>query len=148
MDCITKESARLIENFKAYEQQFFNFASLIRNYTNDTFTSEKLDEAFSIKGQFETVTLSFKNFKRAYQNEFDTLMQSYLNKYDEYHDAVMYAIDKRIELQNTLLTKSGTFFENMALARDMQNAKTQCKQSGIEVNRIAIQTQKRNQAKS
>jgi len=136
LDDIVEESSKLADSYQIYERELVNLDSFARNYINDKFISEKQQEILSIKEQFKVVLIDFKEFKREYRNAFGSLMQEYLDKYDEHLTTVMYSMNKRIRLQEALLTKNKTLLGNISLMRDMKNAIDLCLQSGLEVNKM------------
>ncbi|MCP4695222.1 MAG: hypothetical protein GY862_00020 [Gammaproteobacteria bacterium] len=145
LDDIVKKSSKLIDSYQTYERKLSNLGSFARNYINDKFIREKQQEVLSIKEQFEVVSTDFKDFKDfkgEYRNGFGSLMQEYLDKYDEYLVTVMHSINKRIRLQDALLIKDRTLLGNISLIHDMKNTIDLCLKSGLEVNKIVVQMQK------
>ena len=141
LDDIVKESSKLIDSYQTYERELSNLGSFARNYINDKFIGERQQEILSIKEQFEIMSIDFKDFKRECRNGFGSLMQEYLDKYDEYLATVMYSMNKRIQLQDALLVKDGTLVGNISLMRDMKKAIDLCLKSGLEVNKIVVRMQ-------
>jgi hypothetical protein len=145
LDTIIRESEKIIDNYQMYERGLAKLMAFIRNYINEKFIQKKLDEILVIKKQFEIVMSDFKNIKNENHKEFDTLMLEYLNKIDEYFTTVISSMDKRINLQNVLLTQKGTLSENISLNRDIENAVHICLQATLEVNKIIVKMQHNTQ---
>jgi hypothetical protein len=143
LDDMVRESSKLIDNYQKHERELSKLNYFIRNYFSKIYTMEKFQEILSIKEKLEMITLDFRVFKREYQNEFDDLMQGYIDKYDAYLSAVISLMNKRLKLQSVLLDENGTLLGNLAAIRDIKNAIRFCLQSGIEVNKIAVQIQQK-----
>jgi len=144
LDDMVEASNNMIVGYQIYEREFANLWPMIRNYIDDKFTRTKHQEILAIKKHFGKIVIDFKRFNKEQHNELDALMQNYLDKYDEYIDNVMYAINTRIILQHELLKKNGTLIENIALMRKMKNTIDLCLISGYDVNKIAARIKKNN----
>ena len=143
LDYIVKESRKIIDQYQKYEQELSNLKSLAQNYLNQRYTQQKHEDILIINEKFNLILIDFQSFKREYSNNFDSLMQEYIDKYDAYLSAVISSMNKRIELQNALLSEHGTLIGNISLSRDMKNSIDLCLESGLAVNKIALQFQQK-----
>ncbi|MCI5145786.1 MAG: hypothetical protein D3923_09690 [Candidatus Electrothrix sp. AR3] len=136
LDDIIRKINKLIDIYQGYERGLTQLIPFARNYVNKKYISENLKEVQDIKEKFKIISTVFKEFKKVHRKEFDNLMQEYLDKHDEYHEAVMYSINKRIILQNALLNKKGTLLGYFSLIRIQKNSVNNCMQSALEINKI------------
>lgn len=141
LNYLVQESAKIIDKYQKYEQEFSNYKSFARNYLNQRYTRQKYQDIILINEELNVIVTEFQMFKRDYRNSFDGLMQAYINKYNVYLSAVISSVNKRLELQNSLLSENGTLLSNIRLSRDMKNSINLCLESGLEVNKIATQFQ-------
>jgi hypothetical protein len=136
LDDIIRRSDKLIDRYQKYERGMAKLIPFVRNYVNEKYIGDNLKEVQAIKEELEIISTEFEEFKKVHRKEFDSLMQEYIDKYDDYVEAVMYSINRRLILQNVLFSKNGTLLGNLALIREVKNAVYYCWQSALEVNKI------------
>lgn len=137
LDSIIKTTNLAIDDYQAFEKNNSNLKSLLSNYLNEKHTIEIHDETVEIKNKITSLIQKFKSFKEEHIDEFDMLMKNYLEKFDEYTESVVLAIENREHLQNELLASKGSLYNNITLMYKMKNAIDQCLQAGLEVNKAA-----------
>ena len=137
LDSTIKATNQAIDDYQAFEKNNSNLKSLFSNYLNKECTIEIRDEIVEIKNKITSLVQKFKSLKEEHIDKFDIQMKNYLEKYDEYTESVVLSIENREYLQNELLARKGSLYNNITLTYKMKKAINQCLQAGLEVNKAA-----------
>ena len=137
LDSTIKATNLAIDGYQAFEKNNSNLKSLFSNYLNKECTIEIRDEIVEIKNKITSLVQKFKSLKEEHIDKFDIQMKNYLEKYDEYTESVVLSIENREYLQNELLARKGSLYNNITLTYKMKKAINQCLQAGLEVNKAA-----------